>query len=62
MEFGFGLGIAVTCVKCGAECDFPERANRVLEGDVLYADVDARCESCGSQRVRIDVSIGGDVS
>lgn len=49
-----------TCAACGAERDFPEgRATRVLEGDVIYADVLDPCE-CGAHRVRVDVTFDGD--
>jgi hypothetical protein len=56
VELSFDLDVDVRCVGCGAERDFPERAERALEGDVLYADVTDPC-ACGSRRVRVDVQI-----
>lgn len=56
MNLAFGLDVDVRCVMCGAARDFPERAERVLEADVVYADVGEPCQ-CGATRVRVAVKI-----
>jgi len=58
----FSFDIEVRCVQCGADRQLPEgKANRVLEGDAIYADLPTRCD-CGAKRVRVDVLMGDEGS
>lgn len=58
MNVSFDLEVDVRCTSCGTARDLPEgSAKRVLEGDVLYADVDEPCEACGATRLAVEVKI-----
>jgi hypothetical protein len=58
MRADFDLDVDVTCVGCGATRDLPiGTAERVLEGDALFADVKDPCSACGACRVRVEVKI-----
>lgn len=56
MQVDIELDVDVSCVGCGVVRDFPTKAERVLEGDALFADVAEMC-ACGSRRVRVEVVI-----
>lgn len=61
MHVAFDLDVDIRCVGCEAERPFPSPAERVLEGDVLYADVpEAEACPCGSRRVRVDVKFDAE--
>jgi hypothetical protein len=55
--------ITVTCLKCGEDCEVPEKEQRlrVLSNPAtdraeVFVDVTTPCEHCGAKRVRILVS------
>lgn len=57
MKLSFTLGIEIRCTTCGVDRPLPAGdAERVLEGDVLYADTRAPC-ACGAKRIRVETII-----
>lgn len=59
MNLSVSLDVDVRCTSCDAERPFPDHAERVLEGEVLYADVAEPC-ACGATRIRVAVKFDGE--
>lgn len=57
VDFEVGDWIDARCASCGRERELlVGGATRVLEGDVLYADMKTPC-SCGAARIRVNVKV-----